>query len=121
MSCALLCDPGGRVCTRLSLRGLLPRERGHGGGIGGARARMAWESQDKATSFILKGVGAGGRDPEARGWRVRWSDLRSRAVPARGPGLEGRVHSPRTFFQGFKPAAEASRRLWSKVTTRRWE
>ena len=33
----------------------------------------------------------------------------------------GRVHSPRTFFQGLKPAAGASRRLWSKVATGRWE
>lgn len=40
--------------------GPLSRARGRGGGFRGARAQMAWESQDKATSFILKGGGGGG-------------------------------------------------------------
>ena len=119
MSRALLCDPGGRVCTRLSLHGPLSHARGRGGGIGGARGRMARESQDKATSFILKGGGVERGDPEARGWRIRWSDLLSRAVPARGPGLADRVQLSKNVLSGIQvrrwgfPSSVVKGRHWT--------
>lgn len=112
-----------RATTRLSLCGPLCRARGRGGGIGGARARMAWESQDKATSFILKGEGRGAgeilkREAGGLGGQICAAGL---SPPGALASSAGRVHSPRTFFQGLKPAAGASRRLWSKVATGRWE
>ena len=53
-----------------------------------------------------RGGGGGGRDPEARGWRVRWSDLRSRAVPSRGPGLE---RGPCTLSKNILSGTQARR------------